>query len=59
MSAPHTNIEKQQRRHIGPLMGMAFAVLVVVALGIWWATADQRETTPVDPAVSSALPENG
>ena len=35
MSAPKTNIEKQERRHAGPLIGIAaciaFAVIILVA----------------------------
>lgn len=35
MSAPHTNLEKQERRHAGPLIIMAaciaFAAVIVVA----------------------------
>jgi NhaP-type Na+/H+ or K+/H+ antiporter len=39
MSAPHTNLDKQRRRHRGPMIGMAAVLLFValVALGafIW------------------------
>jgi NhaP-type Na+/H+ or K+/H+ antiporter len=32
MSAPNTNLEKQKRRHRGPLIGMALALVFVGAL---------------------------
>ncbi|MBU3001100.1 MULTISPECIES: hypothetical protein [Roseovarius] len=39
MSAPQTNIHEQERRHKGPLSGMAlaflFGVLMIGILGIW------------------------
>ncbi|MFU1477153.1 hypothetical protein ACM25N_05390 [Roseovarius sp. C7] len=39
MSAPQTNIHEQERRHKGPLSGMAlalgFGVLMIAILGIW------------------------
>ena len=36
MSAPHTNIEKQKRRHIVPIVAM-IAILIVVIIGfVWW-----------------------
>lgn len=47
MSAPQTNIEKQQRRHRGPLIGM---VVVVIAVGIgfiWWLGYEATESDPV------------
>ena len=34
MSAPQTNIERQQRRHRGPLVGMALGLAVVALLFI-------------------------
>lgn len=36
MSAPQTNIEKQKRRHRGPLIGMGLAVLFGVVLIVYW-----------------------
>ncbi len=36
MSAPETNIEKQKKRHRGPLIGLAIAaVFVVLILGYY------------------------
>ena len=38
MSAPHTDLEKQKKRHKGPLFGMgamvAFGVIIIVVLGV-------------------------
>ncbi|MDZ4088583.1 MAG: hypothetical protein U1E69_17475 [Tabrizicola sp.] len=36
MSAPHTNMETQKRRHRGPLIGMALVVIFGVALIVYW-----------------------
>ncbi|NEX47189.1 hypothetical protein [Pseudotabrizicola algicola] len=47
MSAPQTNIDKQQRRHRGPLIGM---ILVVIAVGIgfvWWLGYEAAESDPL------------
>lgn len=61
MSAPRTNVEKQERRHKGPLGGMVavvvFAGILLVALGVWIAydgndPGDEAETAP---ATSPAL----
>jgi NADH:ubiquinone oxidoreductase subunit 6 (subunit J) len=52
MSAPQTNLEKQERRHWGPLTGMAIGLAFVAALFIGylvWTTANgdvPREATP-------------
>ncbi len=35
MSAPDTNLEKQKRRHRGPLIGMALGVLFVGVIFLW------------------------
>ncbi len=36
MTDPHTKIEKQVRRHIGPLVGMAVVVVFAVGLIVYW-----------------------
>ena len=56
MSAPNTNIEKQKKRHKGPLggiwFGLAFvAVLLVVWLGYVFVSADDDE-----PAAATTEP---
>ena len=52
MSAPDTNIEKQQERHKGPLAGMTLAVLfasvLLAGLVIWtFAQGDDPEGAAV------------
>ncbi len=46
MSAPQTNLERQKRRHRGPLIGMiavvAFALLLFFAFNVY--TAEQGQT---------------
>jgi hypothetical protein len=55
MSAPQTNIEKQRRRHRGPLIGMALVVVFGVLLITWWLfeEASQASNTTPTPAVST------
>lgn len=46
MSAPQTNLEKQHRRHRGPIVGM---IAVVLAVGIgyfWWVGQEVAEGNP-------------
>ena len=40
MSAPDTNLERQRRRHIGPLMGMAVAAIFGVGIILYWIFED-------------------
>ncbi len=49
MSAPNTNIEKQARRHRGPLIGMALAVLFGVALIVYWLFEESAQSDPSAP----------
>lgn len=50
MSAPQTNIEKQQRRHRGPLVGM-IAVVIAVGIGfVWWLGYEAAESDPPSSA---------
>lgn len=52
MSAPHTNLEKQRRRHIGPLIGMIVVVAFALGLLFWLTmrTADQGTPTETNEA---------
>ena len=52
MSAPDTNIEKQQKRHYGPLWGIT-AVLIVVAIGIFAVPAATDEVSEEVSTISS------
>jgi hypothetical protein len=64
MSAPKTNLEKQKRRHWGPLVGIALALTVATLLFLWLvgniADTDTPEPVP-QPAVEDAggLPATG
>ncbi|OYU38847.1 MAG: hypothetical protein CFE33_13525 [Pseudorhodobacter sp. PARRP1] len=49
MSAPNTNIEKQARRHRGPLIGMALAALFGVALIVYWLMQESAQSNPPAP----------
>ncbi|KNG93231.1 hypothetical protein [Pseudaestuariivita atlantica] len=49
MSASNTNIEKQTRRHIGPLAGIAACLLFVGVLYLGYVLIlAERGTTPVE-----------
>lgn len=59
MSAPQTNIEKQKRRHRGPLVGMVLVTIFGVAMLFFWLTGeaedgnkpgDAQKTTPSEAA---------
>lgn len=49
MSAPRTDIEKQVRRHRGPLIGMAIAVIFGLALMVYWWGELASKTEPRTP----------
>jgi len=55
MSAPQTNLEKQKRRHKGPLIGMAVGLIVGVLLMIYWGAAGSDDiATPPDAQDTTA-----
>lgn len=59
MSAPQTNIEKQKKRHRGPLIGMALLVVVAVPVFLLWLTPDAEtdvNTDAVLPAPTETIP---
>ena len=56
VSAPHTNIEKQQRRHKGPLIGMALAAVFVGVIILYWTN---QEPPPMDPTLNSDVQTEG
>ena len=59
MSAPQTNIEKQKRRHRGPLIGMALAVVFGVGLIVYWMLDEAAEgQSPLD-AEPVTVPQTG
>lgn len=49
MSAPRTDIEKQARRHRGPLIGMVIVVLFGLALMVFWWGGLASKTDPRAP----------
>lgn len=55
MSAPHTNIDKQTRRHRWPLIGMAVAVVIGVGSTFFWLTDEVAEGDP--PVEGQVLPD--
>ncbi|MGJ8625508.1 MAG: hypothetical protein ACSHXB_01000 [Sulfitobacter sp.] len=57
MSAPDTNVEKQERRHKVPLLGMKGVVILAVVLiaGLILYTAAQSDDGEVE-AVSDSVP---
>ncbi len=55
MSAPDTNIEKQARRHKGPLVGIIGAVIVAGLLFIAFLTWVADEPDEAVPAADVAI----
>ncbi len=57
MSAPDTNIEKQKRRHLGPLIGMALVALFGVAMIFFWLMHEAANSDPpANPAAVTTTP---
>jgi len=66
MSAPDTSLKKQRRRHKGPLIGMAVAILVGGTLLVWLlmrtfgdAPDDAAEPTPPSAETTTGIPAEG
>jgi hypothetical protein len=57
MSAPQTNVEKQERRHRGPLIGMALALAAVAVLAFVFLAEGGDEVTGVPTDAGGALTE--
>lgn len=63
MSAPNTNVEKQEKRHAGPLIGITAGLIFVgvILLGYIFFIATPAEnspdTTPPGEAVPTDSPE--
>lgn len=56
MAQPDTNVEKQVRRHAGPLIGIsAVLVLVLIAL-IWWLASAFSGPDPSEPSSTVEVP---
>jgi len=58
MSASEGDLEKQKRRHRGPLIGMALVVVFAVGLIGYWVIGEARDgRSPIDPTLPGASPE--
>ena len=57
MSAPDTNIEKQERRHKGPMTGMkaaiGFALVLFLGLIVWTSYQADNETATTPAQILS------
>lgn len=51
MSAPNTNIDKQKRRHWGPLIGMAVVVAFGLMMIMMWLGEEAAQSDPAAPPV--------
>lgn len=61
MSAPETNIDKQVRRHRGPLYGIVLAVALVAALFgvlLLWTSDEGPAPAGADTAGQSSLSDS-
>lgn len=64
MTPPDTNLRKQRKRHKGPLIGMALAVIVAV-LFLGWLFSRTLMGTPEEPTApaqvedSTGMPADG
>ncbi len=56
MSAPEPDLARQQRRHRGPLVGMALAVLLAILGFVWWLGHEVDGADPAAPATEAPLP---
>lgn len=59
MSAPKTNIEKQQRRHWAPLLGMGLVALFGVGLIIYWLGEEVADSDPPPQETHETMPGTG
>ncbi len=49
MSAPRTNVDRQRRRHIVPLAGMALAAIFGVVIIVYWLFEEAATSNPPEP----------
>jgi len=66
MSAPDKSLNKQKKRHWGPLVGISLAVIVALSLLVWWLgrelVTEPTENGEVSPATiegTRGLPAEG
>ena len=54
MTAPNTNVEKQAKRHRGPLVGIILAVVVAASAAYFFAGSDElNEGDATAPATAT------
>ena len=58
MSAPQTNLEKQERRHRGPLIGIAVALIIAVLAAVYFLGAGEVQDDAADPDGTPAAVES-
>lgn len=58
MSAPDTNVNKQTRRHRGPLIGIAAAILFAAVLAFIFLADGGEEVTGAPVEAGGAVMEN-
>lgn len=56
MSSPRTNLERDKRRHIGPLIGTAVVTIFAVLLIIYWLFEEVQESDPAAPIGEQDMP---
>ncbi|MFG6660890.1 hypothetical protein [Sulfitobacter sp. 915] len=55
MTPPDANLKKQERRHIGPLIGMAVVVIFGIGIIIYWM-GEEVATAPEDDGTTVEVP---
>lgn len=60
MSAPQTNLEKQRKRHLGPLLGIAFglSLAVLLAVSAFMVPGVPRDQQAAPPVAQTASGES-
>ncbi|MDO5705279.1 MAG: hypothetical protein Q4G49_09450 [Paracoccus sp. (in: a-proteobacteria)] len=61
MSAPHTDPERQVRRHRGPVVGMILIIILTAVAFVWWLRdeTDNPEMPGTDPVGTVTTPGPG
>lgn len=54
MSAPQTNLDRQRKRHRGPLIGIALVTLFALAVIVYWLFEEVAGSDPPAPAGTDA-----
>ncbi len=55
MTPPDTDLKKQERRHIGPLIGMAVVVIFGIGIIVYWI-GEEVATAPEDDGTTLEAP---